>query len=457
MLEVVVIIVALIAITGFFVAGEFALVSVRKTRIEQLANEGKASAIQVKKALENLQEYIAGTQVGITLASLALGAFGEGALAPFITPVLEAILPHEFARLFTDLHGITTIIALLIVTIPEIILGEQVPKIIALQRADKAAMFIIRPLVFCIFLLRPLIWLISVLQNAVLRLIGLKSGDEHANVHSVEELELLVVSSREAGVLEEEEEAILRRVFDLGDLSARQVMVPRTEMAAIHVDATLPEIIEAIEKEKHSRFPIYGEDLDNILGVLYVKDVFLMLAHQVTDAPERLGTPTVSGINVRALMREILKEPESLSVNDLLTEMQKKRIHIAIVVDEYGGTAGMVTLEDVVEEIVGEMRDEFEVGEEHPDFVSTPEGTLVNGLTSIDDVNEQLGLQAHGEADTIGGYVFEMLGRKPEVGDEVEVGEHVLRVEQLDGLRIAEVRVLARGKVAVSTVASEEE
>ncbi len=437
----------LVATTGYFVASEFALVSVRKTRIEQLIGEGQATASQVKYAIEHLQVYIAATQVGITMASLGLGALGEPVLADVFDPLLEAILPRQWVEQFVKLHGIAVVIAFIIVTVLEIVLGEIVPKMIARQRSDKTALFIIRPLNFFVMIFKPLIWVINTLGNGVLRLIGLGPGDEHVNVHSVEELELLVVSSREAGVLEEGEEAILRRVFDLGELSARQVMVPRTEIAAIHIDASLPEIIETIEKDKHSRFPVYEDDLDSIVGVLYVKDVFLVMAHDVVTPQNGASVPSATNVSVRTLMREILEVPESLSVNDLLTRMQQRRIHIAVVIDEYGGTAGMVTLEDVVEEIVGEVRDEFEVGEEHPNFVSTPEGTLVSGLTAIDDVNERLKLSLHSEADTLGGYVFELLGRKPELGDEVEVNDHVFRVEDLDGLRISEVRVLPHGKV----------
>jgi CBS domain containing-hemolysin-like protein len=436
-------ILALVAITGFFVASEFALVSVRKTRVEQLVSEGRRGAKQAKYAIEHLQEYIAAAQVGITMASLGLGALGEPVVAEALRPLLEAILPHDIVEQFISLHGIAIVIAFIVVTILEIVLGETVPKIVAIQHPDRTMLLIVVPLNVFVFLFKPLTWLINTSSNAVLRLFRLESRDEHANVYSVEELEMLVVSSRQAGVLEKEEEAILRRVFDLSDLTARQVMVPRTEIIGVPIDASLPEVIETIEREKHSRFPVYQDDLDDIVGTLHVKDVFLEMAHNLADQSH----PADEGFSVRSLVREILKVPQSLSVNELLTQMRVSRVHIAVVIDEYGGTAGMVTLEDILEEIVGEVRDEFEVGEEHPDFVTTPEGILVHGMTSIDDVNEQLGLQIQTEADTIGGYVFDLLGRKPELGDEVSDGRHSFRVEALDGLRIAEVRILTSGKV----------
>jgi putative hemolysin len=454
-------ILVLVAATGFFVASEFAIVSVRKTRIEQLITEGNTRAYLVKRAIDNLQTYIAATQVGITMATLGLGALGEPVLANLIAPPLELILPRAFVEAFISVHGIAIAISFLLVTVLEIILGEFVPKIIARQRAEATVLFVIRPLNFFLFIFRPLVWLINYLGNAVLKLIGMDAADaEHANVHSVEELEMLVASSRRAGVLEEEEEAILRRVFDLGDLTAKQVMLPRTEINAVPIDATLPEVIQIIEKDRHSRYPIYEGNLDKIVGVLYVKDVFLFLARKVEGhlgdgASSDSGQDLEAGFSVRAFRRDILREPESIDVNHLLAEMKRRRIHIAVVIDEYGGTSGIVTLEDLVEEIVGEVRDEFEVGEEHPDIEVTPDGTVVNGLTSIDDLNERLGLKIHSDADTVGGYVFERLGRKPELGDEVSVDGHSVRVEELDGLRIAQVRILPRA--AAATAAQDEE
>ena len=444
----------LVFATGFFVASEFALVSVRKTRIEQLVSHGNSTAVQVKRAIDNLQTYIAVTQVGITMATLGLGALGEPVLANYFVPPLEAILPQKFVESFVSIHGIAIAISFLLVTVLEIILGEIVPKIYARQRAESYVLFAIRPLNFFLFIFRPLVWFINTLGNAVLRLIGLRPDAEHSSVHSVEELEMLVSSSRQAGVLEEEEEAILRRVFDLGDLVVRQVMRPRTDMDAIPVDANLAEVVEIIEKSNHSRFPVYEGDLDNIIGMLHVRDVFVVLADQTISQGSNKTLPQFSVISC---MREILKVPETMDVNNLLTEMQLKRIHIAVVIDEYGGTAGIVTLEDLLEEIVGEVRDEFDEAEESTDIFPTSDGTLINGLTPIDDVNERLGLKIESEADTVGGYVFEQLGRKPELGDVVSVNGHAIRVEALDGLRIAQVRLLDGASAKAAPAPAEDE
>jgi CBS domain containing-hemolysin-like protein len=431
---------------------------VRRTRIEQMVSEGRAGASAVKRAVDNLQTYLAAAQVGITMASLGLGALGEPVVAQLIVPVLEAILPHEFVEQFVSIHGIAFVIALLLVTIVELILGETVPKIAAIERAEPIALALVRPMGLFLFLFKPLVWLINVLSNAVLRLLGLEAKDEHANVYTVEELEMLVTSSRKAGVLDKDEEVILRRVFDFGDLKARQVMRPRTEIEAIPIDATFAEVVESLAEHKHSRFPVYEGDLDHIVGLLHVKDVFLMLTgmHEGVPAPvtgsrdgkDNGSTPaagpavsTANGFTVRSIMRPIVQVPETSDVAELLTRMQKSGQQMVAVIDEYGGTAGIVTLEDILEEIVGEVRDEFETEEPTAQIVVTPTGTLVDGLTPIDDVNEQLGLDVRSEADTIGGYVFEVLGRKPELGDEITHGKHKLRVEELDGLRISKVRI----------------
>lgn len=429
----------LIFAASFFVASEYSIVSVRKTRIEQLISEGSSVAQSVKHAIEHLDRYIAAVQIGITLVTLALGAVGEPVLSEiFITPLGLAISPFTA---FVSAASVSYALSFLIVTVLEIVLGEIVPKIIARQRAEATVMLLIRPLNIFVFIFGPLIWLVSLLSNAVLRLVGVSSGSEHQNIYSVEELEMLVVSSRKAGVLDREEEVILRRVFDFGDLTARQVMHPRTEVTGVPIDASFDEVITVMSEYKHSRFPVYEGDLDSILGVLYIKDVFALLAERERQFAGGQGGGTVQ-FNVQSLMRPIQSVPETLDVDELLMRMRQGGMHMAVVVDEYGGTAGVVTLEDIIEEIVGEVRDEFEPGEENPDIIYTPEGTIVDGLLPIDDVNEVLGLSIESEADTIGGYVFEKVGRKPELHDEVTAGGYTLRVEALDGLRISKVKLL---------------
>ncbi|HEY0068388.1 MAG TPA: hemolysin family protein [Chloroflexia bacterium] len=460
-----ILIVVLVLVTAFFVAAEFAFVSIRRTRVDQLASEGSASAKDLQRAIHSLNTYLAAAQIGITMATLGLGALGEPVLVEIIAPPLEAVLPQAWVEQFVSIHGVAFLFALLLVTVVELIFGETVPKIFGIQRAEGVALFVIRPMNLMLIIFKPLIWIINTLSNATLRLLGLPQDEGHETVYSVEELEMLVVSSRKAGVLDREEEAILRRVFDFGDLTARQVMLPRTELVGLPADAPLQEVVQAMVRHRYSRFPVYERDLDNIVGVVHVRDMFIQLAHASGLA---LPPPTADGghgdsspidsaspdpnpvrlsnghFSVRELMRPIQAVPETIDVGELLTFMQKEGVQIVLVVDEYGGTAGIVTLEDIVEEIVGEVRGEFETAERQSDFVVTPEGMLISGLVPIDDVNETLDLHIETDATTIGGYVFELLGRKPEVGDEVATQGVVFRVEELDGLRIAKVRALLR-------------
>jgi putative hemolysin len=436
----------LVFAAGFFVASEYALVSVRKTRIEQLVSERKSGAARVKFALEHLDRYIAAVQIGITIVTLALGAVGEPVLGDIFEPYLAPLLtPVE--RYITS-AAVSTAIAFFIVTVLEIVLGEIVPKIYARARAERVSLLLIRPLDFFVFIFRPLIWVVNLFSNMILRLIGVRPGKEYGNVVTIEELEMIVASSRQAGVLDRDEEVILRRVFDFGDLTARQVMRPRTEIDAIEVSDTLDEVAKTIIECKHSRLPVYEGDLDHIVGILHLKDVFALGAGgQPALARGDGGTDGSAGSSfpVEEIMRPILAVPETLDVADLLNRMQQGGHQMVVVIDEYGGTAGIVTLEDIVEEIVGEVRDEFApAGTGANEITVTPEGTIVNGLASIDDVNEALGLDIESESDTIGGFVFEMLGRKPELGDEVSYDGYNLRVEGLDGLRIARVKIVQK-------------
>ena len=465
----------LILATGFFVGSEYSIISVRRTRMEQLVSEGNSGAVRVKYALEHLDRYIAAVQIGITIATLGIGALGEPVLGTILEPVLEPILTP--VEQYVTVTAVSIAVAFFIVTILEIVLGEVVPKIWARERAERMALFLIRPLEIFVFIFGPIIWLVTILSNILLRALGLNQGKSHGSVYTVEELEMLVTSSRKAGVLDQEEAVILRRVFDFGDLKARQVMRPRTEINAIDIDATFGEVVQTIAEFKHSRYPVYEEDLDHIVGLIHVKDAFLVLTGMHSQVPLNLddgkrdgkdngsnntGGPavsTASGFSVRSIMRPIAQAPETSDVAELLSSMQKSGQQMVAVIDEYGGTAGIVTLEDIVEEIVGEVRDEFEPAESTEDFVVTPTGTIVDGLTPIDDVNEKLGLDIKSEADTIGGYVFEVLGRKPEVGDEITHGKFTIRVEELDGLRIARVRVIEShpGRSTAAAIAEHEE
>lgn len=430
---------ALIGLNGFFVAVEFAVVAARRTRIERLAEEGHPAARLVAHWLETRESrdrLIAAAQIGITMASLALGYLGESAVAEVIAPLLEPWSAQARGALAGFLRLLPLALSLIIVTGLHVILGEQVPKVASLRGPERVTLVSARPMAFFIRLFWPLIWVLDRLATATLGLLGLgDAAGRHGLLYTVEELKDIVQESRETGVIEEEESEMIRAVFDFGDMLARQVMVPRTEMVAIDADAHFTEVVKLALEHPFTKFPVYEGHPDNIIGIVHVRDILRALTQS------REGKAARHETSVRGLMREALFLPETIHVNDLLAEFRARRQHIAILLDEYGGTAGLVTLEDLLEEIVGEVRTPFEQGE--PQIQRLPDGSaLVDGLTLIEEVNEAFGLDLRDpNYDTIAGFVMGKLGRIARVGDSVEADGVRLRVEAMDGLRIARLSV----------------
>lgn len=431
---------AILFVNAFFVAAEFAIVTIRRTRVEQMVEEGVPLARSVQRGVLEPDSFIAAAQLGITMASLALGWVGEPTLASLLES-LFAFLPAPWAAI--SAHSVAVTIAFAIITALHVILAEQVPKVMAIQYAEQVALATAPLTLLFGRLFWPFIWLISGATRLLLRLLGLRPPVGHYLVHSVEELKMLVTASREAGVLEEAEEEIVERAFDFGELTAREVMVPRTEMVAIPIGIRLGELLDLVTRSPHTRFPVYENTIDNIVGILHIRDLLRVLA-------ERL--PRDEPFDLRPLMRPALVVPETVTTTQLLNEMRRRKTHIAIVVDEFGGTAGLVTLEDLLERLVGTVQDEFEPPQ--IDIQPQPDGTvLINGLVLIGEVNERLKLHLpEEEYDTVGGYVFGQLGRKPEVGDEVPANGGRLRVEAVDGLRVALVRYIPPAGVAAVAV-----
>lgn len=423
---------ALVFMNGFFVAAEFSFVGARRTRITQLALEGNPGARAAQGALQHLDRYIAATQLGITLASLGLGWIGEPAIAHLFEPIFERFLPEDVA--LTVGHTVAVVIAFALVTMLHIVLGELAPKSIALQRPEDVAILVARPTIVFYNIFQVVIRLMNNIGNGVVRLLGFQPADGHSAVHSPEELEMLVHSSREAGLLQESEEVLLRRVFDFSDISVVEIMQPRVEVDAVDVDKRLPELLAHIAAQHHSRYPVYREQIDNVIGVLNVKDVFDLLVRQPT-----LLTDGSADFDMNLLLRTPLYVPETIGVDKLLEEMRRKKTHLAIVIDEYGGMAGLATMEDILEELVGEVDDEFDV--ESPGSIARNDPNLIDGLTSLTDVAERFG-DPGGEMDstTIGGYVAERLERIPMKGDSLPFADYDLTVEEMDGMRVAKVR-----------------
>lgn len=411
---------ALVLANGFFVAAEFSIVTVRKTRVDQLIAEGQMGARAVRRAVSDPDSYIAATQLGITMASLGLGWIGEPVLAELIQPLFMA-LPAEAARV--SAHSIAVAIAFAIVTALHIVLGELAPKTIALEKPEATALLVVKPTELFMKTFWPFIRVLNGAGRAVVNLLGLKSRGGHAMVHSEEELKMLVTASQEAGVLEEGEEQMLHRVFGFADLTAGQIMTPRTELVAIAVGTPRDALVEQIAGARHTRLPVYENNLDNILGMLHV-----------TDLVKALVKPD-GEIDPAALARETLTVPETLNANDLLAEMRRRRVREALVIDEYGGTAGMVTFESLMERIGGQ----FAGGSSQ--IVVRPDGSAdIDGLALVTDVNGQFGLHVdEDEYSTFGGYVLGRLGRQPRVGDTCDVEGRRMRVDGLDGLRVARV------------------
>jgi CBS domain containing-hemolysin-like protein len=414
---------ALVFANGFFVAAEFSIVTVRKTRIDQLIAEGHRGARAVRRAVSAPDRYIAATQLGITMASLGLGWMAEPAIATLIEPTFD-FLPAHLAVATT--HSISVALAFLIITALEIIFGELVPKWIALERSEATAMWLVRPLEIFMRIFSPFIRLVHVTAQTVIKMLGFHGGDRRAMVHSEEELKMLVTASQEAGVLEEQEEQMLHRVFGFADLTAGQVMIPRTELVAVAAETPLNDLVAQIARGRHSRLPVYRDDLDNVVGMLHVTDLLRAL---------------VSGdaaVNAGALAREVLTVPETLGADDLLGEMRRRRAREALVIDEYGGTAGLVTFESLMERIVGEIPGES--GARSRVAVRNDGSADIDGLALVADVNSQFALTIdEATYTTVGGYVLGRLGRRAKVGDTIDLDGRKLRVESLDGMRVAKV------------------
>ena len=417
-------ILALVFANGFFVAAEFSLVTVRKTRIDQLIAEGNRMARTLRRATTSPDSYIAATQLGITMASLGLGWIGEPALASLIEPGF-GFLPTHIAE--ATAHSVAVSLAFALITSLQVVLGELAPKTVALQYSERTALWVIKPTELFMKLFWPFIALLNAMGRAVVSAIGLRAPSRHSLVHSEAELKMLVTASQEAGVLEEGEERMLHRVFDFADLTAGRIMVPRTEMVALPADMPLAQVIDRLSRGPHTRLPVYRDSLDDIIGVLLVTDLF------------RAMTAPSAHFSLAALTREALVVPETMKADDLLAEMRRRRTRQAIVIDEYGGTAGLVTFERLMERIVGDIGGEF--GGTPARILTLDNGAAyVDGLTLITDVNEQFDLHIDETMyATIGGYVLGRLGRRAAVGDTIDVERRTLRVETLDGLRVARV------------------
>jgi CBS domain containing-hemolysin-like protein len=409
----------LVGLNGFFVAAEFSLVSSRRARIEALARAGNFRARLALNALSHLSLTISATQLGITLASLGLGWVGESTVAGILLSLFHG-LPAPFNVIAS--HTVAATIGFILITFMHIVLGELVPKSVGLILPETVCLWTIPPLALFARICKPFIWVLTTSANAILKSFGLRSVQDMERVHRPEEIELLVTQSFEHGLIREDPVEMIRGVFHLSEIKAVEIMTPRTDMIAIPVEMTVQHAVDLILEQEHSRYAVYDGSLDKVVGVAIAREVWK--AH-------RLGLTELASV-----LRDPLFVPDSKSVEELLREMQQEGEHMAIVVDEFGGTAGMVTIEDVLEEIVGEIEDETDV--EATGVVVMPDGRVhLHGNVAISDINERFGLSfPEDDYTTIAGFVMGRLGRVARVGDEIKARGGSLKVTAMHRRRI---------------------
>ena len=421
----------LVAVNGFFVAAEFALVKVRPTQLDPHIAEGSRRARLARHMLRHLDAYLSATQLGITLASLALGWVGEPAFSWIIGPLVSLIAGDN-----PDLvHTVSLTASFLVITVLHIVLGEQAPKSMAIRRAEGTAMLVAFPLYAFYKITYPAIWALNHTANRLLKLFGVSPAGEGELAHDEEELRRILASSA-ASHLTTQKRELLDNIFELSHRMARQIMLPRQDVVYLSTERSLPENLRLARRSGHTRFPLCQGDLDHVIGLIHIKDIF----HR-----ERPLT------SLTEVAREIAFVPETLELDRLLKRMRTERFHLAAVLDEYGGVSGVVTLEDVIEEIVGQISDEFDV--DKPEIRKLDEGVWeVSGGMLIEDLEDELGIElSDRDEDTIGGVVLSELGRNPAVGDRVELGRVTIEVQEVQLNRVATVRIIVQKPETVPT------
>lgn len=418
-----IIFILLILLTSFFVISEFAIVKVRRPRIEYLVSQGNKKAKAVQRILGDLNSYLSASQLGVTLTALGLGWVGEPAVGVMMHSLFESFaLPEGMTR------SISAIIAFLLITYFNVVLGELAPKTLAIQRTEKTALAIARPLIIFHGILYPFVWILNASANLVTRFIGVDPAQEDEMVHSEEELRMILSESYQGGEINQSEYRYVNRIFEFDDRMAREIMVPRTEMIVLDQNQMYKENESILSENKFTRYPVINRDKDHIVGLVNIKELFA----------EKLN----GEMDFNQMIRPIISVIETIKVKQLLVKMQKERIHMAILIDEYGGTAGLITVEDILEEIVGEIRDEFDA-DERPMIEQNEESTVLDGKVLISDVNELLGLAIDdSELDTIGGW---MLSQKSdiELGTTVKLENYQFQVRKSEGRQVKEIEVFS--------------
>lgn len=422
-------IIALILLNGILVAAEFAFARVRKTQIEHIIESGtekeRKSASLLLKIVEDINNYVSTCQVGITVASLALGALAEVRVEHWISPWLET-LPYDI-----DSHAVAIFIAVTLITFFHVVVGEVVPKTLALKHPEEVGMALAGFLEFLHVTFSIPVFILNESSNICLRVMGIEPVVAE-RAHTEAELKKILSSSQEEGILEEEEEELIQNVFDFNDTVAKEIMTPRTDMVSLEEDMTIEQAIKKMNETGYSRCPIFKERLDNITGYVTIKDVVAKYSDGEGDKP------------LKSVKTDILKVSDGVFVIDLMKNLQKKKRQLALLIDEFGGTSGLVTTEDIVEEIFGEIQDEHEAELEQPIRQLDEKEFVVDGLVTLKDLNEEIGTKFESEHyETIGGFVFGLVGSDPKPGDRIEHEGYTLIVDKHDNQRVRVVRILA--------------
>ncbi|MEC2077340.1 hemolysin family protein [Metabacillus fastidiosus] len=410
----------LIALTAFFVASEFAIVKVRGTRIDQLIAEGNKQAITAKKVIDNLDGYLSACQLGITITALGLGWLGQPTIVRLLSPLFERYeIPSSFSQL------ISFAIAFSLMTFLHVVVGELAPKTLAIQKSEKLTLWLAKPLILFYILMYPFIWALNGSARFITGLFGLKPVSEHDAAHSEEELRIILSESYERGEINQSEFKYVNKIFEFDNRIAKEIMVPRTEIITLSIDEPIKDQLNIVKNEKYTRYPVVDGDKDHIVGLVNVKEVFTELVHNKD-----------SSYSIETYIRPIIQVYDSIPIHELLLKMQTERIHMAILIDEYGGTAGLVTVEDILEEIVGEIRDEFDTDEVPLIQKITEDQYIIDGKVLVSEINDLFGLNIDDtDVDTIGGWV--MTERYDVQKDEIiELDDFIIRVSDMENHHI---------------------
>lgn len=418
-----------VALNGFFVLSEFAIVKVRRSKLEELAKKNKANAKLSLKITKSLDTYLSATQLGITLSSLALGWLGE--------PAIAKVLYKAFGGFFGDntilLHSVSFVIAFTIITFLHIVFGELVPKSIAIAKAEQSTLFVARPLYLFRNVFFPVIKSFEMMSGFFLRRIGIDATSESENAHSDEEIKIIIGESLKGGYLDSIESEILKNAVDFSDTTAKEIMTPRKDIVCLFDDNSYEENIQIVRDTNHTRYPYCKDGKDNVVGMIHIRD---LLQATICDSSAKHKR------DLSKIVRELIIVPESSSISNVLMKMNKQQIHTALVVDEYGGTAGLLTMEDIIEEIMGDISDEHDTKIDEIKQVDS-HTYEVDGMLDLDTISEQIRVVFSDDIEqvTIGGYVFNLLGKEPLVGDSVVEGDFAYEILEIDGMRIKKLKI----------------